>query len=127
MKLLLSSLALVTIVECGTSLANEQWSQFRGPEGNGHINSTSLPLEWGENKNISWKTAIHNRGWSSPVIWNNQIWMTTATKDGKKMFAICVDKKTGKILHDSMKDLFWAKILHDSAQDSFWGKTLMIG
>lgn len=100
MKLLLSSLALVTIVECGTSLANEQWSQFRGPEGNGHINSTSLPLEWGENKNISWKTAIHNRGWSSPVIWNNQIWMTTATKDGKKMFALCVDKKTGKILHD---------------------------
>ncbi|HAA86832.1 MAG TPA: quinonprotein alcohol dehydrogenase, partial [Verrucomicrobiales bacterium] len=82
------------------SLANEQWSQFRGPEGNGHVRSKSLPMEWSETKNISWKTAIHDRGWSSPVIWNNQIWMTTATKGGKKLFAICVDKMTGKILHD---------------------------
>jgi outer membrane protein assembly factor BamB len=91
---------LVTAIGCTMSLANEQWSQFRGPEGNGHINTTSLPLEWSENKNISWKTAIHDRGWSSPVIWNNQIWMTTATKNGKKIFAVCVDKETGKILYD---------------------------
>jgi len=91
---------LVTAIGCTMSLANEQWSQFRGPEGNGHTNTTSLPLEWSEHKNISWKTAIHDRGWSSPVIWNNQIWMTTATKNGKKMFALCVDKETGKILYD---------------------------
>tara|TARA_Y100001960_G_scaffold208276_1_gene217528 strand:- start:1559 stop:2809 length:1251 start_codon:yes stop_codon:yes gene_type:complete len=93
-------LILVTITGHSMSLANEQWSQFRGPEGNGHVKSKSLPMEWSETKNISWKTAIHDRGWSSPVIWNNQIWMTTATKDGKKLFAICVDKMTGKILHD---------------------------
>jgi len=98
MKAILS--ILVTTIGCTTSLANEQWSQFRGPEGNGHINTTSVPLEWSENKNISWKTSIHDRGWSSPVIWNNQIWMTTATKNGKKTFAICVDKMTGNVLHD---------------------------
>ena len=93
-------LILVTMTWHSMSLANDQWSQFRGPEGNGHVRSKSLPMEWSETKNISWKTAIHDRGWSSPVIWNNQIWMTTATKDGKKLFAICVDKMTGKILHD---------------------------
>ena len=93
-------LILVTMTGHSMSLANEQWSQFRGPEGNGHVRSKSLPMEWSETKNISWKTAIHDRGWSSPVIWNNQIWMTTATKSGKKLFAICVDKMTGKILHD---------------------------
>ncbi|MCH2026057.1 MAG: PQQ-binding-like beta-propeller repeat protein [Verrucomicrobiales bacterium] len=93
-------LILVTMTGHSMSLANEQWSQFRGPEGNGHVKSKSLPMEWSETKNISWKTAIQDRGWSSPVIWNNQIWMTTATKDGKKLFAICVDKMTGKILHD---------------------------
>lgn len=93
-------LILVTMTGHSMSLANEQWSQFRGPEGNGHVKSKSLPMEWSETKNISWKTAIHDRGWSSPVIWNNQIWMTTATKNGKKLFAICVDKMTGKILHD---------------------------
>ena len=98
MKALLSILVTTTI--CGTSLANDQWSQFRGPKGNGHINTTSLPLEWSESKNISWKTAIHDRGWSSPVIWNNQIWMTTATNNGNKMFALCVDKVTGNVLYD---------------------------
>ena len=40
------------------------------------------------------------RGWSSPVIWGDQIWMTTATADGKQMFGICVDRATGKVLHD---------------------------
>eukprot|EP01043_Picozoa_sp_COSAG02_P127663 COSAG02_NODE_65051_length_259_cov_0.625000_1_plen_62_part_10 len=53
-----------------------------------------LPLEW-DDSSIVWKTPIHDRGWSSPVIWNDQIWMTTATKEGQKLFAVCVDRKTG--------------------------------
>ena len=80
--------------------ADENWWQFRGPSGDGHTNSTGLPLEWSESKNVTWKIAIHDRGWSSPVIWGKQIWLTTATNKGHKLFAICVDKDTGKILHD---------------------------
>jgi outer membrane protein assembly factor BamB len=74
--------------------------QFRGPEGNGHSRSTGLPMQWGEKKNIAWKTAVHDRGWSSPVIWGDQVWMTTATKEGDKLFAVCVDKNSGETLHD---------------------------
>ena len=80
--------------------AHENWWQFRGPSGDGHTNSTGLPLKWSESKNVTWKIAIHDRGWSSPVIWGKQIWLTTATNKGHKLFAICVDKDTGKILHD---------------------------
>ncbi|MDX1566088.1 MAG: PQQ-binding-like beta-propeller repeat protein, partial [Phycisphaeraceae bacterium] len=58
----------------------------------------TLPLSWSEKKNVKWKTKIHDRGWSSPVIYGDQIWMTTATKDGKKMWAVCVDRRSGKIL-----------------------------
>jgi outer membrane protein assembly factor BamB len=53
-----------------------------------------------ETQNLRWKTPIHGRGWASPVIWNNQIWLTTATEDGKQMFAICVDFESGQIIHD---------------------------
>ncbi|MGI9240975.1 MAG: PQQ-binding-like beta-propeller repeat protein [Verrucomicrobiales bacterium] len=81
------------------SRAKDQWWQFRGPEGNGHSRSSSLPLKW-DQKNIVWKTAIHDRGWSSPVIWGSQIWMTTATKAGHEVYAVCVDKNTGKVVHD---------------------------
>ncbi len=84
----------------GLASADDDWSQFRGPGGDGHSRATSLPLTWSEKENIVWKTPIHDRGWSSPVLWGHQIWMTTSTVDGHKLFAVGVDRETGKILHD---------------------------
>jgi outer membrane protein assembly factor BamB len=80
--------------------ADSNWPQFRGPEGNGHAQATGLATVWSERENIAWKTPIHGRGWSSPVAWENQIWLTTATEDGQQLFAICVDGDSGNILHD---------------------------
>jgi outer membrane protein assembly factor BamB len=94
--------ALATVVACLVAVptsAQEYWSQFRGPEGNGHSRASGLPLHW-DKENIVWKTRIHDRGFSSPVIWGEQVWMTTATEKGHKLFAVCVDKRTGKIVHD---------------------------
>jgi len=78
----------------------ENWPEFRGPSGNGHSDATGLPLKWSQSENITWKTAIHGRGWSSPVIWGDQIWMTTAENKGKELYAVCVDRRTGKVIHD---------------------------
>jgi outer membrane protein assembly factor BamB len=61
---------------------------------------TDLPLTWSESENVEWKTAVHGKAWSSPVIWDNQIWMTTAPQDGKQLYAICVDRDSGRIVHD---------------------------
>ena len=77
-----------------------QWPQFRGPEGTGHSASTGLPLTWAEGKNVTWKTAVHGRAWSSPVILGNQVWMTTATPDGRELFAVALDRDSGKIVFD---------------------------
>lgn len=80
--------------------ASDNWPQFLGPMGNSVAADSKLPTEIGEDKNLVWKTTIHGRGWSSPVIWGNQIWIGTATEDGKKFYGICVEKDSGKILHD---------------------------
>ena len=77
-----------------------QWPQFRGPEGLGTSAAKVLPLTWAEDRNVRWKTAIHGRAWSSPVVLGDQIWITSATEDGKQLYAIAVDRRSGKIVHD---------------------------
>ena len=79
--------------------ATENWPDFRGSTGDGQSQEADLPLRWSETENVVWKTAIPDRGWSSPVIWGDQVWMTTATRDGRKMFAIAVNKRSGRIEH----------------------------
>src|SRR5689334_12131572 len=88
------------VVSASAALAGEDWTQFRGPAGDGHAASHKLPVEWSESTNVAWKTAIHGKAWSSPVAWKDRIWMTSATEDGKQLSVVCVDAATGKILHD---------------------------
>ena len=81
------------------------WNQFRGPSGNGvsaieHSGTRSLPIHFDDKTNLRWKTPIHDLGWSSPVVWGDQIWLTTARDDGTEFFAICVDLNSGEIIHD---------------------------
>ncbi len=90
----------VLLLSSSVGGAQENWPQFRGPDGQGRSEATGLPLHWSESKNVVWKTPIHGRAWSSPVIWGNQIWMTTATEDGRELYAVCVDRETGQVLRD---------------------------
>lgn len=91
---------LLTFFCVAPSAADETWWQFRGPRGDGYVQSKNLVHEWSESKNIAWKTPIHDRGWSSPVITGDHIWLTTAKRDGKQLFAIAVNKLTGEVIHD---------------------------
>ena len=91
---------LIAVSSSNSLLADDNWWQFRGAAGDGHARATDLPLKWDEKEHVVWKTPIHDRGWSSPVIWRNQVWMTTSTVDGHKLFAVCVDRDSGKIVHD---------------------------
>jgi outer membrane protein assembly factor BamB len=89
-------LALATV----SAPAQKNWPELRGPDRNGHAAAKKLPLVWSETNNVVWKTAIHDLGWSSPVVWGDQIWVTTAAEDGKQLFAVCVNSRTGQVVHD---------------------------
>ena len=82
---------------CGT-MAGENWTSYRGPTEQGICDSADLPVRWSEKENVVWKTPIPGKAWSSPVIWGDRIWLTNAIEDGTQLSAICVDKKSGKIL-----------------------------
>lgn len=77
-----------------------QWPQFRGPDGTGVSATANPPVSWSEDKNVRWKTPVHGRAWSSPVIFEGKVWVTMATPDGRQLSALAVDVETGKILHD---------------------------
>jgi outer membrane protein assembly factor BamB len=124
------ALPFLFIAATTSSLAAEkaipaaEWPQFRGPGGQGHATAVGLPDAWSESENVVWKTPLAGRGWSSPVIADNEIWLTTAvetpiseaekaerlkdntgnqplTVSGKlSLRAVCVDRRSGRILHD---------------------------
>jgi outer membrane protein assembly factor BamB len=105
------------------------WPQWRGPDGSGISNEKNLPSEWSPTKNIKWKTAIEGRAHSSPIVWGNRVFLTTAVEgpvvpgakavkhmDGDKEYVhpdsvgadrkhtfkvLSIDRDTGKIVWES--------------------------
>ncbi len=79
--------------------ASENWTRFRGPNGTGVSTATNLPVEFGPNKNVKWKTPLPH-GHSSPVVTDTHIFLTAHSpeKDTYKLFVIALDRKTGKLL-----------------------------
>jgi len=62
--------------------AMRYWAQWRGPLGTGVAPHADPPVEWSEHKNIRWKTPLSGRGHSSPVIWADRVFLTTAVPSG---------------------------------------------
>jgi len=96
---------LIVLIACAlrihgaSGVNNNDWPQFRGPTGQGHSTETGLPIEWSESRNIVWKTPVPGRGWSSPVVADGRIWLTTAIKDkGASLRALAYDVENGREL-----------------------------
>ena len=88
-----------------TPLIAGEWPQFRGPFASGHATAKNLPAEWSETQNVKWKAPLPHKGWSTPLVSETQVWLTSATLDGQDYFVFCLDRKTGKVLHE-------AKVFH---------------
>lgn len=99
----LRGIGVVGVLLAGWASGEENWNQFRGPRGDG-VSQAELPVRWSEQgpdaQQIAWKTPIHGKGWSSPVIAEGMVYLTTATEDGKQLFALGLDAQTGAIRYD---------------------------
>jgi outer membrane protein assembly factor BamB len=89
-----------SLVVGAAAVIRADWPEFRGPDGAGRAVGASLPLSWSETSNVAWKTPIHGRAWSSPVVQGDQVWLSSATPDGRQLSAIGLDVATGRIRHD---------------------------
>ncbi|MGE3804028.1 MAG: PQQ-binding-like beta-propeller repeat protein [Gemmataceae bacterium] len=75
----------------------ENWPRFRGPLGTGHTTETDIPVKWTK-ADIAWTAPLKGEGQSSPVIWGDRIFLTSALDKGKQRLVFCLDRKTGKVL-----------------------------
>lgn len=79
MKILPSNLLQVFLMILALSCAAAvEWPEWRGPTAQGHAAAGSFPTQWSEGSNVVWRTEIPGRGWSSPVIGGDELWLTTA-------------------------------------------------
>ena len=124
------SLAVIVGITLTVNALAGNWPQWRGPDGSGISNEKNLPSEWSPTRNIKWKTPIDGRSHSSPIVWGNRVFLTTAIEgpvvpgakavkhvvEGDKEFlhpdsvgadrkhtfkVIALDRETGKILWQS--------------------------
>ncbi|MES2506392.1 MAG: PQQ-binding-like beta-propeller repeat protein [Verrucomicrobiota bacterium] len=124
----------------------ENWPEWRGVGGQGQSTAKDLPETWSETSGVAWKTELPGRGHSTPVAWGEHLWVTTALEkaakpedaerrlktntgdqpvtvlDSVSLRALCVDKASGKILHDiellNVKEPQWVHQLNSYASPS---------
>jgi outer membrane protein assembly factor BamB len=88
----------------GTRAVGEDWTEFRGPTGQGLSTATGLPTHWGQQENVAWRHEIPGKGWSSPIVVGKRLYLTTAvpkeTSDSgpQSLRALCVDAVKGNIV-----------------------------
>ncbi|MCC7374164.1 MAG: PQQ-binding-like beta-propeller repeat protein [Verrucomicrobiales bacterium] len=87
------------------TLAVQEWPQFRGPRGDGHSSARQVPTEWSNSKNVAWKIAVPGRGWSSPVLGDGRVYLTSAIPKGDEgaltLCALALDADTGRVIWTS--------------------------
>ena len=108
---------LLVAFMCALLLADEpvtDWPQFRGATGQGIVASSQLPVTWSDRRNILWKTPIKGLGYSSPVVRDNRIWLTTALPDEGRLLVLKLDLSSGQPLlevpvfeHDRLWAIHW--------------------
>lgn len=105
MKVLTIGSCVALAIVCQTLKAD--WKEFRGPNGQGHAQTTGLPVNWTDTENVLWKTQLDGLAWSSPVIVNGNVYLTNAVSSGEESHSLrlaCLNVDSGKLLWE--KELF---------------------
>src|SRR3954471_4238134 len=81
-----------------SAAVNTNWPMWRGPHGDGRSDETDVPTKWSASENVTWKVPIPGKGHSSPVVWGDRIFVTTAVEPENKRDLLCLDRRDGKVL-----------------------------
>ena len=116
------SARIISLAVCFLSVASaENWPGFRGPTRQGVSSETNLPLQWSQGSNVLWKTPTTGSAWSSPIVWGDRIFLTTAEDGGSSCHVLSLDARTGTVVWD--KHVFDQQTLTKRRQNSYASPT----
>jgi outer membrane protein assembly factor BamB len=91
---------LVDVLAAASAAQAEDWPCFRGPSRQGLSQEKNVPTEWSPASNVAWRTPIPGEGWSSPIVFGDSVFMTTATDGGKSLRLVRVKRNDGTVAWD---------------------------
>lgn len=92
-------LALIILLLLTPSLVRaENWPAWRGPRADGTSSEKNVPLKWSTTENIKWKVPLPAPGNSTPIVWENKIFLTQALEKGARRTVMCLDRSNGRTL-----------------------------
>ena len=93
MRILSTFISIVLLTTC---VSAGDWTQWRGPNGNGIAEGAAPPVKWSSSQNVVWKTPVPGRGHSSPTIVGNRIYMATSDERQQIQSVVAFERNSGK-------------------------------
>src|SRR5690606_15215575 len=93
---LLLTLAFLTMF--ASNGVAENWPQWRGPRGDGTSSEANIPTAWGPSENVAWKVPVPGSGHSSPIVWQDRIFVASCLEENKQRRLVCFDRLSGRQL-----------------------------
>jgi outer membrane protein assembly factor BamB len=81
--------------------AKNYWSRWRGPSGQGYVEGSGYPDRWSDTENVIWKVEVPGRGNSSPIVWGDRIFLTSAFDGGRRLALLAFDRSNGEQLWET--------------------------
>ena len=100
-RMTFAALLLMTAAAATATVRAQDWPRFRGPTGQGVTSEKDLPLTWSPTEHVAWKVPVPGEGWSSPIVFGDRVYLTTATDGGQSARVVAIDAATGKQLWDT--------------------------
>lgn len=92
-----SLLLASTVLSFAVPAAAQEWTRFRGPNGSGISEATTIPTRWGE-QDVNWKVKLPGLGYGSPVVWGKRLFVQCDERQGADRIVVCIDTSSGKQL-----------------------------
>lgn len=89
------------------------WPRWRGPSGQGVVTDTGYPDTWTETTNVLWKTEVPGRGHSSPIVWDDRIFLTTSRNRGRQVSILSFRRSDGQLLWEADAPAGQAEYVHN--------------